>query len=625
MFLRCTRRVKDGKTHEYWNLVENRRLADGRVAQRQVLYLGEINASQREAWRKSIEVQVQGTRRQVALFPAGSMPCDDVDAIGVCLSELRLERPRQWGACWLALNLWQQLELDSFWRARLRPSREGTPWLKVLKTLAAYRLIDPGSEWKLHRHWFDASAMADLLDSDFALAEKNTLYRCLDRLVKHKDDLFKFLKQRWGELFGAKFDVLLYDLTSTYFETDVERGPEDLRQFGYSRDKRGDCRQVVIALIVTPEGFPLSYEVLSGNTADSTTLGDFLERIEQRYGQANRIWVMDRGIPTENSLAEMRAKGASYLVGTPKGRLTKLEQAFLEQPWARVREGVQVKRLATEEDVYVLAQSDARIDKERGMRRKRLRRYVDRLKALQGQVLTRDQLLMKLGAAKHEAGRAAHLVQVTISTAGAILPKAIARAPKVTVNKSKTTTKRPRPSTKKQAKEVASLTFRLDRAKLRQVRRREGRYLLRTNLDAQQPQRLWTFYIQLTEVEQAFKELKHDLAVRPIFHRNEDRIEAHIFVAFLAYCLQVTLKANLRPLAGGLTPREVITKFKTMQMVDVCIPTTDGREIVLSRYTQPEAEHRMLLQQLRLSLPEQPPPKIAASQVRQTTQAAATT
>jgi transposase len=603
MFLRCTRRVKDGKTHEYWNLVENRRLADGRVAQRQVLYLGEINASQREAWRKTIEVQTQGTRRQVALFPAGSMPCDDVDAVGVHLSQLRLERPRQWGACWLALNLWQQLELDSFWRARLRPSREGTPWLKVLKTLVAYRLIDPGSEWKLHRQWFDASAMGDLLDADFALAEKNTLYRCLDRLVEHKDDLFKFLKRRWGELFGAKFDVLLYDLTSTYFETDVERGPEDLRQFGYSRDKRGDCRQVVIALIVTPEGFPLSYEVLSGNTADSTTLSDFLKRIEQRYGRANRIWVMDRGIPTEDSLTEMRAKGASYLVGTPKGRLTKLEQAFLGQPWARVREGVQVKRLATEEDVYVLAQSDARIDKERGMRRRRLRRYVDRLLALQGQTLTRDQLLMKLGAARHEAGRAARLVQVTISQANAATPKA------------RTATAKGRAS--KQGKQAARLEFRLDRAKLRQVRRREGRYLLRTNLDAQQPERLWTFYIQLTEVEQAFKELKNDLAVRPIFHRNEDRIEAHIFVAFLAYCLQVTLKANLRPLAGGLTPREVIAKFKTMQMVDVHIPTTDGRELLLSRHTQPEAEHRMLLQQLRLRLPEQPPPKIAAVQVRQ--------
>ena len=589
MFLRCTRRVKDGKAHEYWNLVENRRLADGRVAQRQVLYLGEINASQREAWRKTIEVQEQGARRQVALFPAGSMPADDVDAIGVRLSELRVERPRQWGACWLALDLWHQLELDSFWRSRLRPSREGTPWLKVLKTLVAYRLIDPGSEWRLHRQWFDASAMADLLDADFALAEKNTLYRCLDKLVQHKDELFKFLKRRWGELFGAKFDVLLYDLTSTYFESDVERSEADLRQYGYSRDKRGDCRQVVIALIVTPEGFPLSYEVLAGNTADSTTLSDFLDRIERRYGRANRIWVMDRGIPTEESLAKMRTMGASYLVGTPKGRLTRLEQAFLCQPWARVREGVQVKRLATEEDVYVLAQSSARIDKERGMRRKRLRRYVDRLQALQGQVLTRDQLLMKLGAARHEAGRAANLVQVTI----------------------------PRASVK-----TASLEFKLDRARLRQVRRREGRYLLRTNLGAQEPERLWTFYIQLTEVEQAFKELKHDLAVRPIFHHNEHRIEAHIFVAFLAYCLQVTLKANLRPLAHGITPREVIAKFKTMQMVDVCVPTTDGRELVLSRYTQPEPEHRVLLQQLQLRLPEQPPPKITAAQARQQAPAA---
>jgi transposase len=583
MFLRCSRRVKDGKVHEYWNLVENRRLSDGRVAQRQVLYLGEINASQREAWRKTIEVQDEGTRRQVALFPAGSMPVDDVDAIGVRLSELSLRRPRQWGACWMALDLWQQLELDSFWRSRLRPSREGTPWLKVLKTLVACRLIDPGSEWRLHREWFDASAMADLLDSDFALAEKNTLYRCLDLLVEHKEDLFKFLKRRWGELFGAKFDVLLYDLTSTYFETDVERGPDDLRQFGYSRDKRGDCPQVVIALIVTPEGLPLSYEVMSGNTADSTTLSDFLDRIERGYGHANRIWVMDRGIPTEDSLQKMRAIGASYLVGTPKGRLSKLEQSFLVQPWAKVRDGVQVKRLATEEDVYVLAQSDARIDKERGMRRRRLRRYVDRLQAIQGQALTREQLLMKLGAAKHEAGRAANLVNVTV-------PKSSAK--------------------------TASLEFGLERDRLRQVRRREGRYLLRTNLDAQQPERLWTFYIQLTEVEQAFKELKHDLAVRPIFHHDDKRIEAHIFVAFLAYCLQVTLKTNLRPLASGITPREVIAKFKTIQMVDVHIPTTDEREITLSRYTQPEPEHRMLLQQLQMRPPEQPPPKITAAQVR---------
>ena len=586
MFLRCNRRVKDGKAHEYWSIAENRRLSDGRVAQRQVLYLGEINSSQREAWRKTIEVHSEGTRRQVALFPAGSMPADDVNAIGVRLSELRVEHPRQWGACWLAMQLWQELDLEGFWRGRLAPSREGTPWLKVLQTLVAYRLIDPGSEWRLHRQWFDASAMANLLNADFALAEKNTLYRCLDRLVEHKDELFKFLTRRWGELFGAKFDVLLYDLTSTYFETDVERSPGDLRQYGYSRDKRGDCRQVVIALIVTPEGFPLSYEVLAGNTADSTTLSAFLDRIEQRYGRANRIWVMDRGIPTEESLAKMRDMGASYLVGTPKGRLSRLERDFLGEPWARVREGVQVKRLVTKEDIYVLAQSDARIDKERGMRRKRLRRYVDRLQALQRQKLTRDQLLMKLGAAKHEAGRAANLIVLEIQ---------------------------------KDSATTASLKFRLLRDKLRQVRRREGRYLLRTNLTAHEPERLWTFYIQLTEVEQAFKELKHDLAVRPIYHQKQSRIEAHIFVAFLAYCLQVTLKAKLRSLAGGITPREVIAKFKTMQMVDVCIPTTDGRELVLSRYTQPEAEHRMLLDQLRLTLPQQPPPKITAKQVRETT------
>jgi transposase len=583
MFLRCSRRKKDGKTHNYWSVVESRRCSDGRVVQRQVLYLGEINASQREAWRKTIELQDAGTRRQVALFPEGSMPVDDVDAIGVRLSELSLRRPRQWGACWLALQLWQQLELDSFWRPRLARAQGNTPWLKVLKTLVTYRLIDPGSEWRLHRQWFDASAMGDLLESDFALAEKNTLYRCLDKLVEHKDDLFKFLLRRWGELFGAKFDVLLYDLTSTYFETDEDRGPDDLRQFGYSRDKRGDCRQVVIALIVTPEGFPLSYEVMGGGTADSTTLSGFLDRIEHRYGRANRIWVMDRGIPTEDSLAKMRSIGASYLVGTPKGRLTKLEQAFLEQPWAKVRDGVQVKRLATEEDVYVLAQSDARIDKERGMRRKRLRRYIERLKALQGQSLTRDQLLMKLGAAKHDAGRAAGLVKVTWPN---------------------------------EASTTASLEFGLDRQRLRQVRRREGRYLLRTNLTAQHPETLWTFYIQLTEVEQAFKEIKHDLAIRPIFHRTEARIEAHIFVAFLAYCLQVTLKARLRAVAGGTTPREVIAKFTTMQMVDVTLPTTDGRELTLSRYTQPEPEHRMLLDQLRLSLPGQSPPKITAAQAR---------
>ncbi len=584
MFLRSNRRKKDGKVHEYWSIVENRRLQDGRVVQRQLLYLGEISASQHDAWRRSIEVEDGRARRQVALFATERLSASEVDAIGVRLSGLRLQRARQWGACWLALQLWQQLELDSFWRPRLRPSREGTPWLKVLKTLVCYRLIDPGSEWRLHRQWFDASAMADLLESDFALAAKDTLYRCLDRLLAHKDELFQFLVRRWGELFAARFDVLLYDLTSTYFETDEPRGPEELRQFGYSRDKRGDCRQVVIALIVTPEGFPLSYEVMRGNTVDNTTLGGFLRRIEQRYGRANRIWVMDRGIPTEASLAQMRAIGASYLVGTPKGRLTRLEQSFLEQPWTAVRQGLRVKRLGAEQDVYVLAESAARVHKERAMRRKRLGRYVQRLQALQGQTLARDKLLMKLGAARHDAGRVASAIKVTVPE--------------------------PAPPTA-----TASFEFRLDRCALRRIRRREGRYVLRTNLAAEPPERLWSFYIQLTEVEQAFKELKHDLAIRPIFHKLDSRIEAHIFVAFLAYCLQVTLKARLKPHAQGLTPRQALDKFKAVQMVDVHIPTHDEREVILTRYTQPEMDLRVLLEKLGMELPPQPPPRITATQL----------
>lgn len=581
MFLKCTRRTKDGKTHHYWSVAENRRLLNGKVVQRQVLYLGEINDSQQAAWRKTIEVCDEGAKRQVALFPEDALPIGDATVVGVRLSELQLKRPRQWGACWLACALWQQLDLDAFWSARLPASRKGTRWVQVLQILVAYRLIDPGSKWRLHRDWFTASAMADLLEADFALAGKDTLYRCLDKLLAHKQALMLFLKQRWGELFDASFDVLLYDLTSTYFETDTVREAPDKRQYGYSRDKRGDCRQVVIGLIVTPEGFPLSYEVLAGNTADCTTLSDLLKRIETRYGKANRIWVMDRGIPTEETLGQMREMGASYLVGTPKGRLSKLEQSFLCASWEHVREGLQVKRLPLESDTYVLAVSAQRIGKERGMRQRRLKRYVERLKQLQRQSLTRDQLLMKVGAAKQDAGRAASLIKLTLPSSREIVTP-------------------------------DSFQFELDRDKLRQVRRREGRYLLRTNLSGHDPAQLWTFYIQLTEVEQAFKELKHDLSIRPIFHSREDRIEAHIFVAFLAYCLQVTLKHQLKRAAAGLTPRAALDKFKTMQMVDVHLPTTDGRHLILSRYTQPEPEQRLLLDQLRLKLPAQPPPKIMA-------------
>jgi transposase len=585
MFLRSKTRKKDGKEHRYWSVVENRRVADGRVVQRHVLYLGEINDAQRAAWCRSIEVfdEDRSACARMALFPQDrSAPELACAVVQVKLSGLQLRRPRQWGACWLACELWDLLELDAFWGTRLRPSRKGTRWLNVLKTLVAYRLIDPGSEWCLHRSWYERSAMGDLLGEDFAIAQSDTLYRCLDKLVVHREALFSHLQARWHELFDARFEVLLYDLTSTYFECDPPQSGK--RKFGYSRDKRSDCVQVVIALIVTPDGFPLAYEVLPGNTLDKQTLTDFLAKIERQYGKADRVWVMDRGIPTEETLALMRDADppVHYLVGTPKGRLSKLEKSFLEQPWQVVRERVTVKLLQQDNEAYVLALSAGRRDKEKAMRRRRLKRLCKRLHQLQQQAPSRDQLLLKLGAAKKEAGRAYGLLKVQVPE-------------------------------KDQPVTPETFTFRLNRKKLRLTRRREGHYLLRTNLANDNPAQLWAYYIQLTDVEQAFKELKGDLGIRPIFHQLDRRIEAHIFVAFLAYCLQVTLKARLRPLAPGLTPRSALEKFAAIQMVDVHLPTTDGRTLVLSRYTEPESEQQLLLDRLRLRLPEQPPPRISSN------------
>ncbi len=348
MFLRCTHRKKDGKEHRYWNVVESRRVSGGRVVQRQVLYLGEINGSQREAWRKTIEVFEEAAARTMALFPEDRpVEVGDASVVRIRLKEVELRRPRQWGGCWLACQLYEQLGLDKFWAERLPPSRKGTRWDLIGQALSCYCLMEPGSEWRLHRHWYEKSAMADLLGAGFELAEIHKLYKCLDRLIEHKGALFEHLTQRWKDLFNAKFDVLLYDLTSTYFESDPPFPESDKRKHGYSRDKRFDCVQVVIGLIVTPEGFPLAYEVMAGNTADNTTLRGFLRKIEGQYGKAERIWVMDRGIPTEEVLQEMRQSDppVSYLVGTPKGRLSRYEKALTDQPWHKIREGVEVKLL----------------------------------------------------------------------------------------------------------------------------------------------------------------------------------------------------------------------------------------------------------------------------------------
>lgn len=584
MFLRATTRKKDGKEHRYWSVVENRRVAGARVVQRHVLYLGEINSSQELAWRKSIEVLDDGAgeARTLALFPEDRCEglLEDESIVRLRLSALTLRQPRQWGACWLALELWQTLGLDEFWAERLPASRKGTRWDLVLFVLAAYRLIAPGSEWRLHRHWYARTALCDLLGADASLADPHALYRCHDRLLEHKQALFTHLTGRWRDLFNVSFEVLLYDLTSTYFESDPLLDEDDKRRHGYSRDHRGDCVQIVIALIVTPEGLPLAYEVLPGNTNDSTTLRRFLQHIEQQYGRAERIWCMDRGVPTEAVLEEMRASDppVRYLVGTPKGRLHRLEQALLTKDWHQARPGVRVKLLAEDKELYVYAESGDRIAKERSMRRRQLKWLWARLAQLQGMKLTRNELLMKLGAARSKVPKAWRLIDID-------LPE-----------------------------QAVSFTYALNRQRLRRARRREGRYLLRTNLTESDPVKLWTYYLQLVQVEEAFRTLKSDLAIRPIFHQEETRIEAHVFIAFLAYCLYVTLGRQLKALAPGLTARSALEKFAAVQMVDVHIPTTDGRELQLSRYTQPEPELQLLLEQLALTLPAQPPPKITTAQ-----------
>ena len=510
MFLRQITRRKNGKTHLYWSVVENKRLDDGRVVQRHVLYLGEINSSQAEAWRKAVEVfdTQAGGSRTLALFPEDrcEAAADDASVVRLRLSELRLHRPRQWGACWLAGLLWRDLQLDRFWAERLPASRKGTRWDQILHVLVAYRLIEPGSEWRLHREWFGRSAMADLLGSDFGQAETHKLYACHDLLLAHKDALFSHLTGRWRDLFNAD-------------------------------------------------------------------------------GKARRVWVMDRGVPTEAVLAEMRASDppVQYLVGTPKGRLNRLEKHLIEKPWRKAREGVEVKLLAQDDELYVFAQSEDRLAKERAMRRRQLKWLWARLGKLAAMNVSREEMLMKLGAARSKAPTAWRLLDVTLD------------------------------------EQSAALTFSLNRKKLQIARRREGRYLLRTNLTDKDPAVLWQYYIQLVAVEEAFKTLKGDLAIRPIFHHDEKRVEAHIFIAFLAYCLQITLTRQLHALASGLTARSALEKFAAVQMIDVHLPTTDGREIVLTRYTQPEPELQLLINQLKLALPAQPPPKISAAALAQVT------
>jgi transposase len=587
MFLRSTQRKKNDRIHRYFSVVENRRLPGFRTVQRTVLYLGEINDQQQAAWRKTLEVFDEDEQdfRTLSLFPDDrEVPADVLDSIQVKLSGLELRRPRTFGACWLGCELWQQLGLDEFWRQRLPEAREAVSWEKVLQLQVVNCLLDPGSDFRLHRQWYVDTAMDELLETDFAVAAKDRLYRCLDRVLPYKQELFVWLKQKWSDLFHSDFEVLLYDLTSTYFEGEMEQNPKAKR--GYSRDKRPDCLQLVIALVVTTDGLPLAYEVMKGNTSDRTTLPGFLKKIEDTYGKARRVWVMDRGVPSEAILKDMRSpeRQTFYLVGTPKSKINQHEKKWLDLPWQKVRDSVDVKLYEHEGELYVLARSGGRQAKENAMRRKRLARLLRKLRVMRKSLPKRDQLLLRIGAARKEAGRAFGFVKIQMPAAG-------------------------------QAVTRETFSFQVDKAKLKATEQRDGHYLLRSNLTGEDPAVLWTRYVQLTQIESVFRSLKSELSIRPIGHQLEHRADAHVLVAFLAYSLQVTLKNRLMKHAPGLTPAAVFEKLATIQMVEVWIPMVDGRWLVMPRHTQPEPDVQALLNQTRITLPSQPPPRIKASQI----------
>lgn len=589
MFLRFNTRKKDGKVHRYWSIVENRRLRNECTTQRTVFYLGEINDTQQVAWRKQLEAFDETAQRseQIALFPADrEIPPDALNGLRVKLSELTLERPRAFGDCWLACRLWDELHLSEFWRERLPDGKAEVPWVKVLELLAVRQLVAPGSKWHLHRRWFLNSAMDELLDEDFAVAAKNRLYGCLDLIDAHRSALFTHLQARWKDLFGATYDLLLYDLTSSYFEGEMAGAPK--ARHGHSRDKRSDCRQVVIAVVLTPEGFPLAYEIMPGNTSDKATLQLFLQKIEAQYGKANRTWIMDRGIPTEETLEAMRRSDppVGYLVGTPRARWDQFRADFEKVPWQKQRDSVEVKLLAHGDEVYVLAKSTGRCAKEVAMRRRKLARLLRTLRALRRtrqRPWKRDTLLHKLGAAHKTAGKAWSFVALTLPAADEPVNRATFR-------------------------------FALLKDKLREAQLRDGHYLLRGFRAGDAAGPLWEQYMELAEIEAAFKTLKSDLHLRPIRHHGERRIEAHILICFLAYCLSVTLRKRLAAHAPGLTSRWVLETLAGILMLDVHVPLVDGRELVLPRYTQPEPEHRLILEKLGWQLPPQPPPRIRSPQ-----------
>jgi len=592
MFLKSNKRVKDGKDHIYYTLNESVRINKHRVVQRTILHLGELSTSQHHRWRHSVDViNERNDTQQMELLTEDEhrrRGCpEDPDVVAIRLSSMQICNCREIGSCWVGVKLWEVLELDRFWTERLGGLRGEVPWEKVAELLAVNRLCDPGSELSVHEKWYPRTGMSFLLDCDDRVAEKDRLYRCLDRLVKHKDDLESHLKRKWGELFSADFDVLLYDLTSTYFEGLMEEVPKAKR--GYSRDHRPDCKQLVIALIVTPEGFPLSYEIFDGNTRDVKSLEKMMNQVEAKYGKAKRTWVFDRGVVSEENLEKLRERNGTYVVGTPRSRLKEFEAELLGQDWRKVRGQVDVKlRSGKDGDTYIIARSAKRRAKENAMRRNNMRELYDSLKKTassikKGLLRNYDVLIKRLGRLEERHVQVFGFCEILHS---------------------------------RNNENILEFSFKLKRKELKKAYRNDGIYLIRTNLHEEDPEKLWAQYIQLTEVETAFRTLKSDVGLRPVYHWTEQRVEAHVMLAFLAYAMWVCLKWTLKSVATGLSPRQVIELFHSIQLVEVWFDTLDERRICLPRISMPEPEHQAVLDQIKWSLPVQPPPRIYAKQIK---------
>ena len=590
MFLRPHQRSKDGKDHTYWSLVETVRTANG-PRQRTLCYLGELNGSAQARWLKSVEVfNEQGEAQQLKLFPSHvEVPDDDPQVARVLVNRVRLERTRQFGACFLGWELWKHLELDRFFEQAVDDDPADVAWSRVAAVLAINRLCAPGSELAVEERWYPATALDDLLEIEEGKINDTRLYRCLDRILPHKTKLEQHLKQRYGELFGAEFDVLLYDLTSTYVEGAAEKNPMMAR--GYSRDHRPDCEQMVIALIVNSEGFPFSYETFDGNRADVSTMETILRMVERKYGKARRIWVFDRGIVSEENLAAIRKRGGQYLVGTPRRQMKRFEAELLKEDWTQVRPDVEVKRVAIPQgsETYILCRTTGRKEKERAIRKRFSTRMEEALRHLQttiaeGRLKDRNKMERRLGKIQARHSQVNDLFEVTLRDTPAGL----------------------------------RLVWEMQAERKAWRDLREGAYLLRTNLQADSAEEMWSKYMQLTEAEASFRALKSELSIRPLFHQKEPRVKAHVLVAFLGYALWVTLKHLLKrrpaivpqPSANGVdnvqpfSPRKALALLSTLQSADIVLPTTDGREIRLRRITEPTAEQKSLLHQLGLSLPE---------------------